>query len=199
MASFSAPAGAPPLILASSSRYRRELLERLRLPFSVQIPDIDESPADGETPRELAERLALEKAGLVASRNSDAVVIGSDQVVECDGRSLGKPGTRARAIEQLSTLQGRQITFHTALCVRDSQRSRQQIVPTVVRMRSLTTAQIERYVDLEPALDCAGAFRSEALGICLFERLQSDDPTALIGLPLIATVQLLDDFGITLP
>ncbi len=199
MASFPAPADAPPLILASSSPYRRELLERLRLAFGVQVPDIDESPADGESPRALALRLACEKASRISSRNSGAVVIGSDQVVECAGRSLGKPGTHALAIEQLSALQSQQITFHTAVCVTDGQRCRQQVVPTVVQMRPLNNAQIQRYVEREPALDCAGAFRSEALGICLFERLHSDDPTALIGLPLIATVNLLSEFGFTLP
>lgn len=192
-------ANIPPLILASSSRYRRELLERLQLPFTVQAPEIDESPLSGETPADLASRLARQKAGAIAKNTPEAIVIGSDQVVECEGRSLGKPGTAARAEEQLLLLQGRTVCFHTAVTVKQDSIEYSERVPTTVQMRRLTRQQVCRYVAAESPLDCAGAFKSEALGISLIKRLSSDDPTALVGLPLIATVRLLSRFGILLP
>ncbi len=199
MPTASGPAPTPRLILASSSPYRRELLKRLQLRFDVHPANIDESAQPGEEPAALAGRLAGEKARAISAQYPRAVVIGSDQVVECAGASLGKPGSAVRAVEQLEDLQGRSVTFHTAIHVTDGVRELGCTVPTVVRMRTLTRAQIERYVEREQALDCAGAFKSEALGICLIERLHSDDPTALVGLPLIATVDLLEAFGIALP
>ncbi|MFW5815360.1 MAG: Maf family protein [Wenzhouxiangella sp.] len=189
----------PPLVLASSSRYRAALLERLQLRFSVLAPEVDESALDGEAPAALALRLARLKAETGAYSMPGAVVIGSDQVAECDGRALGKPGTAERAERQLLALQGRTVRFHTAVSVTDGRSAHAENVSTVVRMRRLDAEQIARYVRLDQPLDCAGAFKSEALGISLFESLQSEDPTALVGLPLIATVRLLARFGIALP
>ncbi|NDY94823.1 Maf family protein [Wenzhouxiangella limi] len=192
-------ASSPRLLLASSSPYRRALLDRLQLEFSTLAPEVDESPLAGETPAALALRLARLKAETVADAVPGAVVIGSDQVVECQGRALGKPGTAERAERQLAELQGQTILFHSALCVTDGQALYVESVPTTVRMRRLDGEQIHRYVRLEQPLDCAGAFKSEALGISLIESLESDDPTALVGLPLIATIRLLGRFGIHLP
>lgn len=189
----------PPLVLASSSRYRAALLERLQLRFSTLAPEVDESALDGEAPAALALRLARLKAETGAHLMPGSVVIGSDQVAECEGRALGKPGTAERAERQLLALQGRTVRFHTAVCVTDGQSAHAENVATVVRMRPLDPEQIARYVRLDQPLDCAGAFKSEALGISLFESLQSEDPTALVGLPLIATIRLLARFGIALP
>lgn len=189
----------PRLILASSSPYRRALLERLRLTFSTLAPEVDESALEGETPSALAMRLARLKASTGSRSAPGAVVIGSDQVAECDGFALGKPGTSERAESQLLMLQGRSVQFHTAVSVTDGHSEYAESVLTTVRMRVLDPEQIRRYVRLEQPLDCAGAFKSEALGISLMESLESQDPTALVGLPLIATIRLLGRFGIALP
>ncbi|NEZ03997.1 septum formation protein Maf [Wenzhouxiangella sp. XN201] len=187
-----------PLILASGSPYRAELLERLELPFEVRPADIDESPQEDEAADRLAERLALAKASALAVTHPGRLVIGSDQVAVCRGRLLGKPGTRSKAIEQLAWCSGAEVVFHSALAlVRDARRVTRN-VPTRVQMRSLERERIERYIDRDQPLDCAGAMKSESLGICLARAIESDDPTALIGLPLIALVDLLTEFGIEL-
>lgn len=188
----------PELILASTSRYRRELLERLRLAFSVQAPGVDESVQPGETPVEVARRLALEKARSVAANHPAAIVIGSDQVAELDGRTIGKPGTHDRARAQLRAMSGRTIVFHTALAVVCIERSHEAraLVPVTVRVRTLTDAQIERYLLVEKPYDCAGSAKVETLGIALLESIESDDPTALVGLPLIRTCDMLRAVGI---
>ncbi|GAB3103205.1 Maf family protein [Lysobacter terrae] len=188
------------LILASTSTYRRELLARLRLPFDVARPEVDESPRPGESPAALAERLAIAKAGVIASREPRATVIGSDQVAELDGSALGKPGSRDGAVAQLGAMSGREIRFRTAVCVqRDSEPPRIAMDTTTVRFRTLSLAEIERYVDAEQPFDCAGSFKSEGLGIALFDAIESSDPTALVGLPLIATARLLREAGFVLP
>lgn len=187
------------LILASTSIYRRELLARLRLPFDCARPEVDESPRPGEAPADLALRLAIAKAGAVASREPDAVVIGSDQVAEREGLSLGKPGGRDAAIAQLSAMSGCAITFHTAVCVQCPDGAMTALNTTIVRFRALTQAEIERYVDAERPFDCAGSFKSEALGIALLDAIATSDPTSLVGLPLIATAKLLRDAGFRLP
>jgi septum formation protein len=190
----------PRLILASTSIYRRELLERLRLPFETARPEVDENPRPGESPIALAERLAIAKAGAIAEREPAAFVIGSDQVAELDGRPLGKPGTRDGALAQLGAMSGRAVHFRTAVCVRHGEHApRLAIDTTTVRFRSLSFAEIERYVDAEQPLDCAGSFKSEGLGITLFDAIETIDPTALIGLPLIATARLLREAGFVLP
>lgn len=190
----------PRLILASTSIYRRELLERLRLPFDTARPEVDESPNPDESPIALAERLAVAKAGVIAERQPAAFVIGSDQVAELDGKPLGKPGTRDGALAQLGAMSGRAVHFRTAVCVRHGeQASRLAIDTTTVRFRTLSFAEIERYVDAEQPLDCAGSFKSEGLGITLFDAIETHDPTALIGLPLIATARLLRESGFVLP
>lgn len=191
-------ATAPRLILASTSRYRRELLERLRLPFEVEHPDVDESPQPGETPAALAQRLALAKAHAVAARHPDAVVIGSDQVAELDGQAIGKPHTHERAVAQLRAMSGRSATFHTAVAVargRDGF-SRALLAPVTVRFHHLGDAEIEHYLRMEQPYDCAGSAKCETLGIALLEAIESDDPTALVGLPLIRTCALLREAGI---
>lgn len=189
-----------PLILASTSVYRRELLARLRLPFGTARPEVDESPFADEAPAALASRLAHAKARAIAQANPDAWVIGSDQVAELEGRPLGKPGHREGAIAQLLAMSGRVVHFHTAVCV-----MRTGVAPsatsdlTVVRFRSLGRAEVGRYVDAEQPYDCAGSFKCEGLGISLFEAIETRDPTALIGLPLIGTTQLLREAGYALP
>ena len=190
----------PRLILASTSPYRKELLERLRLPFDTMRPDVDENPSPGESPTTLAERLAVAKAGVIARREPAAFVIGSDQVAELDGRPLGKPGTRDGALAQLGAMSGRAVHFRTAVCVRHGdQAPRLAIDTTTVHFRALSFEEIERYVDAEQPLDCAGSFKSEGFGITLFEAIETNDPTALIGLPLIATARLLREAGFVLP
>lgn len=189
-----------PLILGSTSIYRRELLERLRLPFTCARPDVDETPQPGEDPKALAARLAMAKAEDVAARNRGAWVIGSDQVAALDGSPLGKPGDRATSIAQLSAMSGRCVIFHTALALaRDGQPALQAMDRTEVVFRTLTDAEIARYVDAEQPFDCAGSFKCEGLGISLFEAIRNEDPTALIGLPLIATARLLRAAGYALP
>lgn len=186
------------LILASSSRYRAMLLERLDLPFSTAAPDVDETPMPGESPRDLVARLARLKAEAGAVGAGDALVIGSDQVAELDGRILGKPGTRERAVAQLTALSGREVVFHTGLCLFDTRDGARQltVVDTPVRFRPLSAHQIADYVAREQPLDCAGAFKSEGLGIALFEQLGGTDPNALIGLPLIALCTMLERAGL---
>lgn len=187
------------LVLASTSRYRRELLERLRLPFDVARPDVDEAPHPGEAPEALAVRLAVAKASAIAAPHG-TWVLGSDQVAELDGRPLGKPGNRANAAAQLAAMSGRAVEFHTALCLRDG--GGRRLVArdrTRVRFRVLTPDEIERYIEAEQPLDCAGSFKSEGLGIALFDAIETVDPTALIGLPLIATARLLREAGFRLP
>ncbi len=188
-----------PLILASTSRYRRELLDRLGLPFQVARPDLDESALEHETPPALAQRLAQAKAGRISSQYPQAWVIGSDQVAALDGLALGKPGTRERAIFQLGTMSGRKVAFHTAVCLMRGDTSLEFMDTTWVSFRELQEDEIARYVDAEQPLDCAGSFKSEGLGICLFEAIESCDPTALVGLPLIAVARLLRQAGFNLP
>lgn len=190
----------PPLILASGSRYRAELLARLRLPFTQQSPDVDETPLQGEAAVPLATRLALAKAEAVARGAPEAWVIGSDQVCSCEGQLLGKPGSRDKAIEQLQFLSGKYSAFVTAVTLlRADAACYSDFDTTVVKFRTLSTAEILRYVDAEPAYDCAGSAKIEGLGITLTAEVQSRDPTALIGLPLIATAKLLRKAGFMLP
>lgn len=188
----------PPLILGSTSRYRRELLARLRLPFDVAAPAVDETPQPGELPADLALRLALAKGREVAARHPDAVVIGADQVCDLDGEPIGKPGTHARAVDQLTRLSGRTAVFQTALAVLRpaSGFERALLAPVRVQFRPLSAAEIERYLRLEQPYDCAGSAKCETLGIALLEAIHSDDPTALVGLPLIRTAALLREAGI---
>jgi len=188
------------LILASTSVYRRELLARLRLPCEVARPETDETPLPGESPSLLALRLAEAKASDVAARHPAAWVLGSDQVAELHGRPLGKPGGREAAIAQLTAMAGAEVHFRTAVCLaRAGQPPRTLLDTTTVRFRTLDSAEIARYVDAEQPFDCAGSFKSEGLGIALFDAIHSQDPTALIGLPLIATARLLRESGFALP
>lgn len=188
----------PALILASTSRYRHELLSRLRLPFEVQSPNVDETPRADESPAALAQRLALDKARAVSAQHRHAVVIGSDQVAELDGGSIGKPGTHDRAVAQLRAMSGRSVVFQTAVAVvcEASGFVGAALVPVLVRFRQLTDAEIERYLRAEQPYDCAGSAKSETLGIALLEAIESADPTALVGLPLIKTCALLRQAGI---
>jgi septum formation protein len=188
------------LILASTSRYRRDLLARLGLAFDVDRPDTDETALPGEVPAALAQRLAAAKAAAVAIRHPGAWIIGSDQVAELDGQALGKPGGRTAAITQLSRMSGREVRFHTAVCLcRFGGSSLAAIDTTTVHFRTLGEDEIARYVDAERPYDCAGSFKAEGLGIVLFDAIASRDPTALVGLPLIATAGLLRDAGFSLP
>jgi septum formation protein len=188
----------PPLILGSTSRYRRELLQRLRLSFDVVAPKVDETQRPGESPAALAARLALAKARAVAAREPDSIVIGSDQVAELDGRALGKPGTHERATEQLRAMRSQAVVFHTAVAVvrADVGFERCESAPVTVRFRDLSDAEIERYLRTEQPYDCAGSAKCETLGIALTESITSDDPTALVGLPLIRTSALLRAAGL---
>jgi len=189
-----------PLILASTSRYRRELLERLRLPFHIARPEVDETPHPGETPPALAQRLAWAKAQAITAQHPEAWIIGSDQVAALDGQPLGKPGNRDNALAQLGAMSGREVAFHTAVCLlRGDEPGLQAMDVTRVRFRDLHPEEIERYVDAEQPLDCAGSFKSEGLGIALFQHIDSKDPTALVGLPLIALSDMLRKAGFTLP
>jgi septum formation protein len=188
-----------PLVLASTSRYRRELLERLRLPFEAARPEVDEAPRPGESPDRLATRLAVAKAEAVAARYPDAWVIGSDQVADLDGSALGKSGGREAAIAQLRAMSGRAVAFRTAVCLARGDVRWTAADVTLVRFRQLGDAEIARYVDAEQPFDCAGSFKSEGLGIALFEAIETRDPSALVGLPLIATARLLRQAGFALP
>ncbi len=189
------------LVLGSTSPFRRMLLERLGLPFSTAAPEIDETRLSGENPRQLVTRLARAKAEAVAATHPGALVIGSDQVACIDDRVLGKPGTRERAIEQLTAASGRRVTFYTGLCLCNARTGSCQVACELfhVHFRQLSREQIERYLDAETPYNCAGSFKSEGLGIVLFERLEGDDPNALIGLPLIRLVRMLDREGVPLP
>ncbi len=198
-----ATAALPPqrtLVLGSTSRYRQELLQRLRIPFSVAAPDVDETPRAGEAPDALAMRLALAKARTVASAFPQAVVIGSDQVADLDGVPLGKPGTHERAVAQLRQMRGRTVIFQTAVAVvcQASGFEQASLAAVKVRFRQLSDEAIENYLQAEQPYDCAGSAKSEGLGIALLEAIDSDDPTALIGLPLIRTCQLIEAAGIRL-
>lgn len=185
----------PRLILASTSRYRRELLSRLGMPFETESPDVPELAVPGEAPAAMARRLALAKARAI--RASDALVIGSDQVASLDGRLLRKPGDATTARQQLEACQGRSVTFDTAVAIVDTRTGAtlEHLDRTAVLFASLDTAALERYVELEKPLDCAGSFKSEGLGVALFERIESTDPTALIGLPLIWVARALRSLG----
>lgn len=191
----------PRIVLGSTSRYRAELLHRLLTDFTQVAPGTDETPLAGETPAARALRLAVAKAEAVAVGFHDALVIGSDQVAELDGQLLDKPGTTERAHAQLAASAGREVHFHTALCLLDTRdgRRRTHVDHTCVRFRELGAAEIDRYIDREQPLDCAGSFKCEGLGISLFESIDSRDPSALIGLPLIALSRLLRESGIELP
>lgn len=187
----------PRLILASTSRYRRDLLSRFGLPFEAIAPGVDEATAPHELPEAVAARLAKAKALAVAARNGGAIVIGSDQVAVCDGLRLDKPGNRPNAIRQLTAMSSRTVVFHTAVCVvGPSAPPAEAVVPTAVRFRHLTPEIIERYVDREQPFDCAGSAKAESLGIALIARMDGPDPTALIGLPLIALTDLLAGHGL---
>jgi septum formation protein len=189
------------IILASGSRYRRELLERLGLAFETWSPDVDERALAGESPRGTAERLARSKADVAASRWPQALIIGSDQVADLGGQAIGKPGTLDNARAQLRRLSGRAVLFHTGLCLLNAASGHAQVrvVTTDVAFRTLTDAEIDAYLAREPAIDCAGSAKSEGLGIALLDRLGGDDPTALVGLPLIALSQMLRAEGIAVP
>ncbi len=186
------------LILASSSVYRRSLLERLGLPFTTVSPDVDETPRRGEPPAETALRLALNKARAVATAHPRALIIGSDQVADLNGAALGKPGTHDNAVCQLQAMRGRRVIFHTALCLLDAARGKHQLenVPTAIQFRNLSDQQIEDYLQREQPYDCAGSAKIESLGVALVEKIESDDPTAIIGLPLMRLVTMFAREGI---
>lgn len=188
------------VVLGSTSRYRRELLERLRFPFTVEAPDVDETPASDESPRDLALRLALAKAKAVATKHPESVVIGSDQVADLGGQPLGKPGEHARAVQQLRQMRGQTVIFQTALAVVCLATGFEAVDLAAVRVvfRDLSDEEIEAYLQAEKPYDCAGSAKSEGLGIALLESIDSDDPTALIGLPLIRTARLLRQAGVPL-
>jgi septum formation protein len=188
----------PPLILASTSRYRHELLSRLRLPFEVLSPEVDETALPGETPATLAQRLSLAKAWAVAKKRPEAVVIGSDQVADLDGQPLGKPGTHERAVQQLRRLRGHRVLFHTAVAVvrAGTGFEKAALNSVAVSFRALEDDEIEFYLRTEQPYDCAGSAKCETLGISLLSAIESDDPTALVGLPLIRTSELLRQAGI---
>lgn len=189
------------LVLASTSRYRQALLERLQLDFLTARPEVEEDRRPGEAPQAMVERLARAKAGAVADAHPDALIIGSDQCAAVGTRILGKPGSHARAAEQLAALSGQCVVFHTGLCLLDSasRRSWSGVIPYSVQMRELDAAEIEDYLRVEQPYDCAGSFKSEGLGIALFQRMEGDDPTALIGLPLIRLAHWLREAGLAVP
>lgn len=199
---MSASAAYPRLILASSSKYRRELLSRLHLPFDVQVPNIDETPLSGEAPQQTALRLAQEKAIAIAHQFPGALVIGSDQVATLDDMQIGKPGTHENALKQLQQMRGRHVIFHTAICLcdgrADNPRNAVQLenVQTHVTFRDLSDAELDAYLRIEQPYDCAGSAKNEALGIAILERIESTDPTALTGLPLIALCSMLRLAGV---
>ncbi|MCL2829317.1 MAG: Maf family nucleotide pyrophosphatase [Betaproteobacteria bacterium] len=200
-ASSGAPALAQPLVLASTSVYRRELLSRLGLPFHCASPDTDETPLPGEAPEALALRLSEAKARAVAAEFPGALIIGSDQVATCNGKIYGKPGTHERAVAQLRALSGRRVNFFTGVCLYDAARDHAETrgVPVWVTFRDLNDGEIERYLRREQPYHCAGAAKSEGLGIALIARLEGEDPNALIGLPLIALCAMLRAAGVAVP
>lgn len=189
----------PDLILASTSVYRRELLTRLGIPFTVVSPKVDETPLSGESTQQLALRLAKAKAAAVAKGHPSAWIIGSDQVADLCGAAIGKPGNFERAMAQLQLMRGSTVTFHTALCLMRGDSETTLSVPTEVTFRKLSDEILESYLLAEEPYDCAGSAKSEGLGISLLESIKSDDPTALIGLPLIALCGLLRDAGFAIP
>ena len=197
------PQPVPPsrLVLASTSLFRRELLGRLQIPFETVAPKVEEDAKPGERPAATAERLALEKAQAVAAQYPSALIIGSDQVAYCGENRYGKPGSRENAIAQLRAMRGTTVVFHTAVCLLNARTGRAQVsgVPTEVRFRELSDAEIDRYLDREDALNCAGSAKSEGLGIALLESMRGDDPNALVGLPLIALCRMLRAEGVALP
>jgi septum formation protein len=192
----------PKLLLASSSTYRKELLTRLRIPFEVLSPNIDENPLVGESPEKTALRLAREKAAVVAARIRGSVVIGSDQVATLDGEQIGKPGTHDNALKQLQKMRGQRVTFHTALCLWDGRTqdatnaAQMENVQTFVTFRNLPDRELDAYLRIEQPYDCAGSAKNEGLGITLIEKIESTDPTALTGLPLIALTTMLRRAGL---
>lgn len=190
-----------PLVLASSSVYRRELLQRLQLPFTSCSPNIDERPLADETPQMLVQRLAVAKARALRAQFLQHLIIGSDQVAVLDGQILGKPGTAAAAIAQLTAASGRSVTFYTGLCLLDSASGTIEVdcVPFTVHFRTLSPEQVSRYIEREQPLDCAGSFKSEGLGISLFRATEGEDATSLIGLPLIRLCDMLSKAGIIIP
>lgn len=187
------------LLLGSSSIYRKELLQRLHLPFEVMVPDINETPLQNESPPQTALRLAATKAAAIGKLSGPALIIGSDQVATLDGKQIGKPGNHARALAQLQMMRGREVVFHTALCLLDTRDNSQQIenVQTAVQFRDLPDAELDAYLRIEQPYDCAGSAKNEGLGIALIASLRSDDPTALTGLPLIALTTMLRRAGVT--
>jgi septum formation protein len=197
----SSPPSLPCLVLASTSAYRRQLLERFGVPFETFSPQVDETRLPGEAPERLAERLALAKARDVSRSQPGALVIGSDQVATLGTEIFGKPGTVENAVAQLQRMSGQEVFFHTAVVLIDGRNAREQceIVLTRVRFRALSEPEIRRYLEREPALDCAGSAKCEGLGIALLDALSGDDPTALIGLPLIALARMLRTAGVKLP
>lgn len=188
----------PPLVLASTSPFRRELLSRLIADFQVADPRTDETPLPDETPEALALRLSEAKARAVALGHPGALIIGSDQVAVCDGRIYGKPGNHERAVAQLQELRGRTVNFFTGLCLLDTRNNQAHVrgIPTLVTFRDLTDQEIEAYLEREPAYNCAGSAKSEGLGIALIARLEGSDPNALVGLPLIALCDLFRETGL---
>ena len=186
------------IVLASTSKYRRELLARLGLPFEVASPHVDEAALPEEAPQDTARRLAKAKARAVAARFPQAIIIGSDQVAVLEGMQLGKPGDHANALRQLRAMRGKEVVFHTALCLYDaaSGRAQTRVVPFSVRFRAYSDAQIERYLQREQPYDCAGSARCEGLGIALIAEMRGEDPNALIGLPLIALTKMLAAQGV---
>lgn len=190
------------LILASSSVYRRELLSRLQLPFESISPDIDEQAFSGELPEQTALRLARQKATAIAESAPGALVIGSDQVATLDGQQIGKPGNHANALQQLQTMRGREVVFHTALCLLDARvpgkwTTQTEDITTTVRFRDLSDAELDAYLRIEQPYDCAGSAKNEGLGIAIIEKIDSSDPTALTGLPLIALTSMLRRAGVS--
>jgi septum formation protein len=187
----------PRLILGSSSKYRKELLSRLHIPFEVMAPDLDETPRPGESPQACALRLALEKARTVALAAPNALVIGSDQVATLDGEQIGKPGNHENAFKQLQKMRGRRVIFHTALCLWDGRKSQAdeaaqiENVQTFVTFRDLPDTELDAYLHIEQPYDCAGSAKNEGLGIAILEKIESTDPTALTGLPLITLTSML--------
>jgi septum formation protein len=190
----------PRIVLASTSRYRRDLLERLRLPFEIAAPGVDETPLAAEIPSATALRLAQAKAHAVMPSFPDALIIGCDQAAALDGACLGKPGTRKNAIAQLKAMRGKEVVFHTALALLNARSAAMQSVdvPTAVRFRRYSDQEIERYLDLEQPYDCAGSAKIEGLGIILVERVTGDDPSALIGLPLMQLAEMLRKEGLAI-
>lgn len=188
----------PPIILASSSIYRRELLTRLQIPFNCISPDVDETPLDGELPQETALRLAQEKAKKIAQENPNALIIGCDQVATLDNFQLGKPLTHENATKQLKLMRGREVIFHSALCLYNAATKKMQteVVPYMVKFRTLSDAQIEGYLQKEQPYHCAGSAKSEGLGIAIIEKMVGEDPNALIGLPLIRLIDMLENEGV---